>query len=182
MSLAHQNVDTDLRFPLGRYQPPEEISEAVRDGWIAELEALPAGLAKAVAGLSEVQLDTPYRPGGWTVRQVVHHLPDSHMNSYVRFRLALTENNPVIKAYEEGRWAELPDSRNSPVEASLLLLDGLHRRFTALLRSMKAPDFARTFRHPELGQIRLDWSLGLYAWHSRHHLAHITGVRLREGW
>src|SRR5206468_9519797 len=119
--------NTDLRFPIGRYQPPAEIGETVRNEWTGELEALPENLRKAVRGLSEPQLDTPYRPGGWTVRQVVHHLPDSHMNSYIRFRLALTEDKPTVKTYEEGRWAELPDARQSPVEGSIYLLDGLHR-------------------------------------------------------
>jgi len=174
--------NTDLRFPIGRYLPPADIGETLRDEWTGELESLPDNLRKAVAGLSEAQLDTPYRPGGWTVRQVVHHLPDSHMNSYVRVRLALTEDRPTIKPYEEGRWAELPDARQSPIEPSLELLEGLHRRFTALLRSLTSEEFAKTFRHPELGEIRLDWTLGLYAWHSRHHVAHITTLRVREGW
>lgn len=179
---AYQDVAADLRFPIGRYQPVPEISAHTREEWIHELEALPGNLRSALAGLSEMQLDTPYRPGGWTVRQVVHHLPDSHMNSYCRFRLALTENTPLIKPYEEGLWAELPDSRNCAVEPSLMLLGGLHGRFTALLRSMTEAEFSRTFRHPELGEIRLDWTLGLYAWHSRHHVAHITQLRVREGW
>ena len=173
---------TDLRYPIGRYEAPGDITKATRDEWIRELELLPGNLREAVAGLSDVQLDTAYRPDGWTVRQVVHHVPDSHMNSYVRFRLALTEHAPAIKAYEEGAWAELSDARLSPIEPSLLLLDGLHRRFTALLRSLTPDDFARTFRHPELGQIRLDWTLGLYAWHGRHHVAHINNLRVREGW
>src|SRR3954452_7532471 len=166
-SLAQPDANGDLRFPIGRYGPPHEITGAVREEWIGELDLLPHKLRNAVAGLSDSQLDTRYRPGGWTVRQVVHHLPDSHMNSYVRFRLALTENTPTIKTYEESMWAELPDALKSPIEPSLLLLDGLHRRFTALLRSMTDEDFAKTFRHPELGEIRLDWTLGLYAWHSR---------------
>jgi len=179
---AYQDVAADLRFPIGRYQPVREISAQTRERWIRELEDLPGNLRNAIAGLSEVQLDTPYRPGGWTVRQVVHHLPDSHINSYCRFRLALTENTPGVKTYEESLWAELPDARHSPVEPSLLLLEGLHGRFTALLRSMTEVDFSRSFRHPELGEIRLDWTLGLYAWHSRHHVAHITQLRAREGW
>lgn len=181
-TLAQGNLNPDLRFPIGRYRPPSEISESLRDEWICELESLPQNLRNAVAGLSEPQLDTPYRPGGWTVRQVVHHLPDSHLNSYLRFRLALTEDMPAIKTYEEAQWAELPDARTSPIEPSLLLLDGLHRRFSVLLRSLTPDDFAKMFRHPELGEIRLDWTLGLYAWHSRHHVAHITKLRLREGW
>ena len=179
---ANQDVASDLRFPIGRYHPVREVSPAVREEWICELESLPENLRNAVAGLSDTQLDTPYRPGGWTVRQVVHHLPDSHMNSYVRFRLALTEDTPSIKAYEEDKWAELPDARKSPIEPSLLLLDGLHQRFTTLLRSLKPEEFAKTFRHPELGEVRLDWNLGLYAWHSRHHVAQITNLRVRENW
>jgi hypothetical protein len=181
-TLVHQDVAPDLQFPIGRYQPVREVTPALRERWIVELESLPGNLRKAVAGLSATQLDTPYRPGGWTVRQVVHHLPDSHLNSYVRFRLALTENTPTIKTYEEGRWAELPDARTSPIEPSLILLDGLHGRFATLLRSLTRDDFAKTFRHPELGEIRLDWTLGLYAWHSRHHVAQITNLRLRENW
>jgi hypothetical protein len=172
----------DLRFPVGKYQAPKVITQAERSEWIAELEALPKKMRQAVAGLSDAQLNTPYRPDGWTVRQVAHHLPDSHLNSYVRFRLALTEDSPTIKPYEEAAWAELPDARTSPVEPSLLLLEGLHTRWVELLRSLSDTDFARTFKHPELGEIRLDWTLGLYAWHCRHHVAHIDNLRAREGW
>ena len=179
---AYEAISADLRFPIGRYHSVREISSDQREEWIRELEALPGNLRSAVAGLSQTQLDTPYRPGGWTVRQVVHHLPDSHINSYCRFRLALTEHTPMVKTYEESLWAELPDARNSAVEPSLVLLEGLDGRFTALLRSMTEADFSRAFLHPELGEIRLDWTLGLYAWHSRHHVAHITNLRLREGW
>jgi hypothetical protein len=143
---------------------------------------LPENLKKAVSGLSDAQLDTPYRPGGWTVRQVIHHVPDSHMNSYTRFRLALTEDSPLIKPYEEAAWAQLPDARTAPVAPSLMLLEGLHFRFVTLLRSLSEADFAKTFRHPELGEKRLDWTLGLYGWHCLHHTAHITSLRTREGW
>jgi hypothetical protein len=143
---------------------------------------LPAQLAKAVAGLDDAQLDTPYRPGGWTVRQVVHHLPDSHLNSYARFRLALTETSPLIKPYEEAAWAQLSDARTAPVGPSLTLLEGLHARFVLLLRTLTDGQFARTFRHPELGENRLDWTLGLYAWHCLHHVAHINNLRIRERW
>ncbi|MFL6414659.1 MAG: YfiT family bacillithiol transferase [Bryobacteraceae bacterium] len=176
------DVNPDLRYPIGRYQPPSLITDSIRREWIGELEALPENLRKAVAGLSNVQLDTPYRSGGWTVRQVVHHVPDSHMNSYVRFRLALTEDTPTIKAYDERSWAELADARQAPIESSLDLLGGLHHRFTTLLRSLDSADFAKTFRHPEMGQVSLERTLGLYAWHGRHHVAHITNLRLREGW
>jgi len=134
-----------------------------------------------VAGLSEPQLDTPYRPGGWTVRQVVHHVPDSHINSYVRFRLALTENEPTVKPYDESRWAELADSRTAHIETSLALLESLHERWVLLLRSLSPADFRRQFRHPELGAVSLEKNLALYAWHGRHHVAHITSLRERMG-
>jgi DinB superfamily len=168
------STDQDLRYPVGKYQPPEKISLEQRAEWIDVIEALPEKLKQAVSSLTEVQLDTPYRPGGWTVRQVVHHLPDSHLNSYVRFRLAVTEEAPAIRAYDEAKWAELPDAKTGPIGPSLLILEGLHQRWTALLRTLDDDAFARTFRHPELGEVRLDWTLGLYAWHCRHHLAHIT--------
>jgi hypothetical protein len=172
----------DLKYPIGRYEPPPSISGQQRDAWIEEMANLPRNLSRAVSGLTDAQLDTPYRPGGWTVRQVVHHLPDSHLNSYSRFRLALTENTPLIKPYEEAAWAELSDAKTAPIPPSLALLDGLHARFVLLLRSLSDADFARTFRHPELGEKRLDWTLGLYAWHSLHHVAHIANLRRRQGW
>jgi hypothetical protein len=172
----------DLRYPIGRYQAPELITAGECDIWITELANLPENLKQAISGLNDAQLDTPYRPGGWSVRQVVHHLPDSHMNSYVRFRLALTEPSPLIKPYEEAAWAELADAKAGPTVPSLHLLEGLHTRWVALLRSLTEDEFARTFRHPELGEIRLDWTLGFYAWHSRHHVAQITGLRERSGW
>ncbi len=179
--MANENQD-NLKYPIGRYQAPAVISPDIRAGWIEQMAVLPANFSKAVAGLNDAQLDTPYRPGGWTVRQVVHHVPDSHMNSYMRFRLALTEDVPLIKPYEEAAWAKLSDAHSGPVAASLMLLDGLHQRFVLLLRSLSDADFARTFRHPELGEKRLDWTLGLYAWHSLHHTAHITNLRAREAW
>jgi len=172
----------NLKFPVGRYQAPEKISPQQRVAWIEEMAKLPKNLEAAVGGLTDAQLDTRYRPDGWTVRQVVHHLPDSHLNSYARFRLALTENSPVIKPYEEGAWAELSDAKTAPVAPSLMLLNGLHARFVLLLKSMSDADFAKTFRHPELGENRLDWTLGLYAWHCLHHVAHINKWREREGW
>jgi len=136
----------------------------------------------AVAGLTPERFDTPYRPGGWTVRQVVHHVPDSHMNAYVRFKLALTENEPTIKPYEEAAWAELADSASTPADVSLTLLETLHDRWVRLLRSMTEADFARKFRHPQLGVVPLDKNLALYAWHGKHHVAHITSLRQRMGW
>lgn len=178
---AGQDID-DRRYPVGRYCPPAEIGERERLDWIKELEALPGNLRAAVDGLSDDNLDTPYRPGGWTVRQIVHHLPDSHLNSYTRFRLALTEQNPSIKPYAQAAWAELPDAKAAPIDASLRLLDGLHRRWVMLLRDLSDKDFQRTFQHPEQGQIALDWTLGLYAWHSRHHVAQILALRQRSGW
>jgi uncharacterized damage-inducible protein DinB len=173
----------DHRYPIGRYHWDKEITEVDRQKWIAEIAALPERLQAAVTGLSDEQLDTPYRKGGWTIRQVVHHLADSHMNSLIRFKLALTENNPTIRPYYEDRWAELSDSRTLPVEPSLMLLTGLHSRWTTLLLSLSPDDYARTFYHPESEKsIRLDYNLGLYAWHGNHHLAHIVGLCEREGW
>ena len=151
--------------------------------WIDEIEATPRKLRDAVAHLDDSQLDTRYRPGGWTVRQVVHHLADSHMNSYVRFRLAMTEDRPTIRPYNEAAWAELPDARQAPVESSLELLDALHSRWVQLARTFDRSDFARTFIHPEMdAAIRLDEALSSYAWHGRHHCAHITTLRQRQAW
>ena len=172
----------DLRYPIGRFERRESISEADFRTAVAEIEALPKLLRAAVDGWNDEQLDTPYRPGGWTVRQLLHHIPDSHMNSYVRYRLALTEDEPVIKPYREAAWAELEDARTAPVKISLQLLEALHDRWVRLLRSLTAEQRARTFRHPEIGLLRLDVNSALYAWHGRHHLAHITRVRERMGW
>src|SRR5713226_2574142 len=155
---------TDLRYPIGKFTFDNEITEEKRRQWIREIAAAPAQLRAAVAGLSEQQLDTPYRPGGWTIRQVVHHVPDSHLNSYIRFKLALTEEEPTIKPYDEKRWAELEDTRATPVEVSLTLLESLHRRWVLLLESLGAADFARKFRHPELGVVTLERNVALYAW------------------
>jgi len=176
------NTMTDLRYPIGRFNYAGESSEEQRRAFIDRIEQAPARLRAAVEGLTAERLDTPYRPGGWTVRQVVHHLPDSHMNSYCRFRLALTEDAPGIKGYDQERWAQLFDSRTSPVEVSLALLEALHRRWVLLLRAMTPADFARTFLHSELGPVTLDRNLALYAWHGDHHVAHITSLRARMGW
>lgn len=173
---------TDLRYPIGRFKAEGEITEEKRMEWIEDIEKAPARLRAAVQGLSAERLATPYRPEGWTVRQVVHHLPDSHMNAYVRFKLALTEDEPTIKTYEEGQWAELDDARNAPIEISLALLESLHRRWVVVLRSLTDKDYARTFRHPELGAVNLGTVLGMYAWHGKHHVAHITSLRERMGW
>ena len=171
----------DPRYPIGPFTH-HPGSAADHAAWIDDIAALPARLREAVAGLDEAQLDTPYRPGGWTVRQVVHHLADSHINSYVRFRLALTESNPTIKPYEERVWAALPDARSADVAVSLTLLDALHARWVQLLRSLHEPDFAKTIHHPEAGTLDLDCLTAMYAWHSRHHVAHVTELRKREGW
>jgi uncharacterized damage-inducible protein DinB len=172
----------DLRYPIGRFSRPERLSGTERREAIERVAGTPAALRAAVAGLTPAQLDTPYRPDGWTVRQLVLHIPDSHLNAYTRFKLALTEDRPTIKPYDEARWAELPDTRDAPIEASLALLDGLHTRWVALLRAMTDADFARMLNHPESGPARLDQVLALYAWHGPHHVAHITALREREGW
>jgi uncharacterized damage-inducible protein DinB len=173
----------DLRYPVGKFDWTAPINEADYPRFIAEIAAAPGALRSAVAGLSRDQLETRYRPGGWTVKQVVHHVPDSHMNAYTRFKLGLTEDEPTIKPYEEAKWAELPDSERVPVDVSLDLLDSLHQRWVSLLRAMDAADFNRAVRHPEHDRLMtLAHLLALYAWHSRHHVAHITELRKREGW
>jgi hypothetical protein len=171
----------DLRYPIGKFERPAEITPTLRSNWIATIAAAPARYREAVRGLTDAQLDTAYRPEGWTVRQVIHHVADSHMNSFIRFRLGLTEDEPTIKPYDEKKWADIADARE-PVDASLQLIDGLHHRWVVMLRSMGEAEYARTVRHPEIGVLRLDVQLGLYAWHSRHHEAHITGLRDRLGW
>lgn len=173
----------DLRYPVGKFDWHAPVTEADYPRFIAEIAETPGALRSAVAGLSRDQLETRYRPGGWTVKQLVHHVPDSHMNAYSRFKLALTEDEPTIKPYEEAKWAELPDSQRVPIEVSLDLLDSLHQRWVALLRSMDNADFNRAFHHPEhKGVLTLRQLLALYAWHGRHHVAHITSLRKREGW
>jgi hypothetical protein len=174
----------DLRYPIGRFERPASVTAGDRAQFIDDIAACPAAMRAAIDGLADEQLDTPYRPGGWTVRQVVHHVPDSHVNSYVRFRLALTEDQPTIKPYNEGKWAELPDARGPLVDESLALLDALHARWVALLRAMTPGDFARTLVHPERpgAPMTLDVMLALYSWHGKHHVAHITGLRERMNW
>jgi uncharacterized damage-inducible protein DinB len=173
---------TDIRYPVGKFQPEPELGDAARQNLIRQIAEAPAKLRDAVKGLSEEQLDTPYRPGGWTIRQVVHHIPDSHMNAYVRFKLALTESEPTIKPYKENLWAELVDAKTSPVDSSLTLLESLHHRWIVFLRSMATTDFSKTVMHPENGLMTLDRMLQLYAWHGRHHVAHITSMRERMNW
>ena len=175
--------EPDLRFPVGKFDWDAPVSEAEYPKLIAQIAETPAALRSAVAGLSRDQLETRYRPGGWTVKQVVHHVPDSHLNAYTRFKLALTEDEPTIKPYDEAAWAELSDSQKTPIDVSLNLLESLHVRWVTLLRSMNAADFKRGLRHPEHETVlTLGQMLGLYAWHGRHHVAHITALRKREGW
>jgi uncharacterized damage-inducible protein DinB len=172
----------DPRFPVGRFGVEGEIGAEQRRAWMGQIAETPARLREAVAGLTDAQLDTPYRDGGWTVRQVVHHVPDSHLNAYTRVKLGLTETDPVIRPYDEGAWALLDDTRTTPVDVSLALLDALHARWVNLLRSIPDEGWSRTVRHPENGRMRLDYVLGLYAWHGRHHVAHVTSLRERMGW
>jgi DinB superfamily len=173
---------SDLRYPIGTNALKATLAPEQRSAAIEHIAELPERLRAAVAGLTSGQMDTPYRPGGWTVRQVVHHLPDSHMHAFLRFKLALTEEQPTIKPYHEARTAELPDYRELPAEVSLVLLDALHRRWTVLLRGMGPDDFARRLMHPERGLVTLDALADDYAWHGRHHVAHITTLRDRMGW
>jgi len=172
----------DPRYPIGKFQQPLEATTPLRQQAIDIIAEAPAKLRAAVAGLSPAQLDTPYREGGWTVRQVVHHVPDSHINAYVRLRLALTEEQPTIRPYEEGLWAELPDAKTGPTETSLILLAVLHDRWVRLWRSLSQDRFSRVFVHPDHGPRTVDWLVFLYAWHGRHHTAHITELRHQRGW
>ncbi len=172
----------DPRFPIGKFSYDGPNSDEKRKALIDDMAQVPAAMRAAVQGLSPQQLDTPYREGGWTVRQVVHHVPESHMNAYIRFKLALTENEPTVKPYDEKAWAQLPDNSSTPVEVSLMLLDSVHERFVYLLRTIQGGDWNRTFKHPEAGLMTLDKNLALYAWHGRHHIAHVTELRKRMGW
>jgi uncharacterized damage-inducible protein DinB len=173
---------TDFRYPIGKFVEDPSVTDEKRTRWIEEIAAAPAGFRRAVAGLTEKQLDTPYREGGWTVRQVVHHMADSHLHNLVRFRLALTEDSPAITGYDPAKWAEIPDAKTGPVEVSLALLQAIHDRWALLLRAMVPADFARTFRRPDGQVVTLDRALQTYAWHGKHHAAHITDLRGRMGW
>lgn len=173
---------TDLSYPIGRFAPPAAYDAVTRATTIATLAGTPVAMRRAVDGLSDAQLDTPYRPDGWTVRQVVHHVADSHMNAYVRWKLALTEDAPTIKPYNENAWARLVDTFQTPPETSLRLLEGVHERWLHLVRAMKAEEFARPYVHPDLGRNSLDFMAALYAWHGTHHVAHVTRLRERMGW
>ncbi len=167
---------TDLRYPVGKFKYEGPPTEDQKQKYLTDVEQAPANLRAAIKALSDQQLDTPYRPEGWTVRQVVHHVPDSHLNAYIRFKLALTEDEPTIKPYAEDRWAELADTQDTPVEVSLAMLDSLHDRWVRLLRSLTPEQWKREFRHPALGAMPLEKNLALYAWHGRHHVAHITSL------
>jgi hypothetical protein len=173
---------SDPSYPIGKFTFDGSLDETQRKQFISDIEQTPRLLRAAVIGLSQQQLDTPYRDGGWTVRQVVHHVPESHMNAYIRFKLALTEDEPTIKPYMQELWAETSEVRSTPLEVSLALMDPLHDRWVRLLRSLRPEDWKRKFRHPELGVVSLEKNLALYSWHGRHHVAHITELRKRMGW
>jgi uncharacterized damage-inducible protein DinB len=175
-------IVSDPRFPIGKFSYQGPATPDQKRKLLDDIEQTPANLRAAVKGLSDQQLDTPYRDGGWTVRQLVHHVPESHMNAYVRFKLALTEDNPTIKPYMEALWAELPDAKSAPIDVSLSLLDNLHSRWMLVLRNLKPEDWKRTFNHPEIGPMDLDKTLALYAWHGPHHVAHVTKLRERMKW
>ena len=180
--MASLSNTIDPRFPTGKFQFNPDVTPEMRTTAIAAIRETPSALRAAVRGLTDAQLNTPYREGGWTVRQVVHHVPESHMNAYVRFKLALTEDNPTIKPYDEDAWAKLPDVSRTPIDTSLALLDALHQRWVTLLDVMTDGDFTRPLVHPEIGRIPLDRMLQLYAWHGPHHVAHITALRSLRRW
>jgi len=182
MTAPTTSSEQDLRYPIGKADTKSPLAAGERAQKIDAIAALPAQLRKAVAGLNDAQLDTPYRPGGWTVRQLVHHVADSHMNAFIRFRLGFTEDNPTIKPYDEKAWTELPDNRHLPVEVSLQLLDSLHERMVHMLRSVAPASFQRSIQHPENGPMTLDAVVSMYAWHGQHHTAHVTALRQRQGW
>ena len=171
----------DPRYPIGKFSFEGPLTAEQKKQYLNDIEQTPARLRAAVRGLSDEQLNTPYRDGGWTVRQLAHHVPDSHMNAYIRFKLALTEDEPTIRPYMEDRWAELPESKQAPIDVSLALLDSLHQRWTMVLRNIPDADWKRTFRHPEMGLLSLEKTLALYAWHGRHHVAHVTTLREKMG-
>lgn len=175
-------MSEDLKYPIGNFNPPQEITPDKRNGFIQTIQELPGKFRDAIAGLNDEQLRTPYRPGGWTVSQVVHHVADSHINSFCRFKLGLSEETPTIKPYDEAAWAEMDDASDAPVELSLNIIDGVHARWAMLLKSMSDTDFERKINHPERGEMTLNDLLALYGWHSKHHTAHITALRDRNGW
>jgi uncharacterized damage-inducible protein DinB len=183
MEASVEATTIDPQYPIGKFHIEKEVTPAKREQAIEDIAATPGKLREALLSLGDEQLDTPYRAGGWTVRQLAHHVPDSHMNAYVRWKLALTEDSPTIKPYEEGAWAELVDAKSMPVSVSLELLRALHERWVTMIRGMQEADFARTFKHPDhAGTQTVDWMLFLYAWHGKHHVAHITELRKLKGW
>jgi uncharacterized damage-inducible protein DinB len=173
---------SDPRYPIGKFSYTGPLTAEQKQRCLTDIEQTPARLRAALHGLSDQQLDTPYRDGGWTLRQLAHHVPDSHMNSYIRCKLALTEDTPTIKPYMENLWAELPEAKHAPIEVSLALLDSLHQRWMLMFRELTGAEWKRTFRHPELGPMSLEKNLALYSWHGRHHVAHVTSLREKMGW
>lgn len=173
---------SDPRYPIGKFSFSGPLTEEQRQQCLTDIEQAPDRLRTSLHGLSNQQLDTPYRDGGWTLRQVAHHIADSHMNSYIRFKLALTEDDPTVKTYMENLWAELPEAKHAPIDVSLALVDSLHQRWMLMLRGFTEAEWKRTFRHPEMGPMTLEKTLALYAWHGRHHVAHITSLRKQMGW
>ncbi len=176
------NSNMNLRYPIGKFNMPKEFTNELRDSLISEIEETPFLLREAVENLNEDQLNTPYREDGWTVEQVIHHLPDSHMNAYIRIKLALTEDEPTIKTYKEDVWAKLEDYFTTPINISLTLLDAVHARWIILLRSLEPEQFERKLRHPEIGLIDINWCVAQYAWHGKHHIAQINSLKQRMGW
>ena len=171
-----------LRYPIGRFKENPDPTRGKNKGWIDQIGAVPGELRALVQDLSERQLDTPYRPEGWTVRQVVHHLADSHLNAYIRTKLALTEESPAVKPFDEAAWAELPDASGAPIESSMSLLEALHSRWVLTLRALAEEAFLRTLQHPNRGTITISYMVQLYAWHGRHHIAHVNTLRDKMGW
>src|SRR5262252_1174908 len=182
--ILHQEaiMITDPRYPIGKFSFDGSMTPPLKQQFLDQIDQTPARLRAAVADLSDSQLNTPYRDGGWTVRQLVHHVPDSHANAYVRFKMALTEDEPTIKPYAEDRWAELPEAKSAPIAVSLALLDSLHERWMLFLRNLTDSEWKRTYRHPDMGVMTLEKVLALYAWHGRHHVAHVTELRKKMGW
>jgi hypothetical protein len=173
----------NLKFPIGEFVKPEIITKEILSKWISDISTFPSRLKNELHKLTDEQLDTPYRPEGWTIRQVVHHCADSHMNSLIRFKLTLTEDKPTVKPYFEDRWAELADAKKFPIESSIKIVEGVHERWTVLLNNLSENDYKRTFIHPEHGkEFRIDENIGVYAWHCSHHLAHITTLKQKKGW
>lgn len=169
-----------LKYPIGKFAVPQSITDSMLEGWIDQIRTFPRRLREELAGLNESSLDSVYRPGGWSIRQVVHHLPDSHMNAYIRFKLALTEDQPVIRPYHEDRWAELAEAKSAPVDVSLNLVESLHVRWVLVLQSLTVEDLDKVYIHPEHGKtFKLKEVIGMYAWHSDHHLAHIRTAKLK---